>query len=217
MSIFDNPIFHDAEKAREWLETLLWPEGTICPHCGLVGASYKLQGSAHRPGLYKCKDCEGQFTVTVNTVFERAHLPLNLWATIIYLRAGARRPPSALALSQMLGTTYKTAWRAVGIVKAALSAAPQERPLKFSALSARRKIADLEQENAMLVSLLAKSALAQTEPAATARNEIVQKPAAVAKERRCLTCQRSFLSEGSHNRLCDLCAGRVGEGVAGAA
>ena len=79
MSIADNPIFHDANAARDWLESLLWPEGPICPHCGLVGAAYKLngkggaKGKAQRPGLYKCKGCEEQFTVTVGTVFERSH------------------------------------------------------------------------------------------------------------------------------------------------
>ena len=44
MSIADNPIFHDAEAAREWLEALLWPDGPVCPHCGLIGAAYKLHG-----------------------------------------------------------------------------------------------------------------------------------------------------------------------------
>ena len=29
-----NPIFTDAEKAREHLERINWPEGPFCPHCG---------------------------------------------------------------------------------------------------------------------------------------------------------------------------------------
>ena len=50
-----------------------------CPHCGLVGAAYRLRGKKQRCGLYKCKGCEDQFTVTVGTVFERSHIPLNKW------------------------------------------------------------------------------------------------------------------------------------------
>ena len=34
MSIANNPIFHDAKAAREWLEAQLWPDGPVCPHCG---------------------------------------------------------------------------------------------------------------------------------------------------------------------------------------
>ena len=64
MSIADNPIFHDAEAAREWLEAQLWPDGPVCPHCGLVGAAYRLRGKKQRAGLYKCKGCNEQFTVT---------------------------------------------------------------------------------------------------------------------------------------------------------
>ena len=32
-----NPIFHDDAKAREHLETLLWPHGPTCPFCGVMG------------------------------------------------------------------------------------------------------------------------------------------------------------------------------------
>jgi hypothetical protein len=31
-----NPIFHDIDKAREFLEATRWPDGPICPHCGSV-------------------------------------------------------------------------------------------------------------------------------------------------------------------------------------
>ncbi len=40
------------------LKLMLWPDGPICPHCGLVGAAYKLNGKKHRAGLYKCKGCD---------------------------------------------------------------------------------------------------------------------------------------------------------------
>jgi len=29
-----NPVFHDAAKARAYLENLRWADGRFCPHCG---------------------------------------------------------------------------------------------------------------------------------------------------------------------------------------
>ena len=29
-----NPIFHDENAAREHLESIMWPDGPVCPHCG---------------------------------------------------------------------------------------------------------------------------------------------------------------------------------------
>lgn len=110
MSIADNPVFHDAAKAREWLETLLWPDGPICPHCGVIGAAYKLEGKKHRAGLYKCKGCEAQFTVTVGTLFERSHIPLHKWALALHLMVGSKKGVSAHQLHRMLDLTYKSAW-----------------------------------------------------------------------------------------------------------
>jgi transposase-like protein len=110
MSIADNPIFHDAEKAREWLEALLWPEGPICPHCGLIGAAYKLNGKKQRAGLYECKGCAEQFTVTVGTVCERSHIPLNKWVLAFHLIVASKKGISAHQMHRMMGLTYKSAW-----------------------------------------------------------------------------------------------------------
>jgi transposase-like protein len=124
MSIADNPIFHDATAAREWLERLLWPEGPVCPHCGLIGAAYRLQGKSQRAGLYKCKGCEEQFTVTVGTVFERSHIPLNKWVLAFQLMVASKKGMSAHQLHRMLGVTYKTAWFMAHRIREALVDSP---------------------------------------------------------------------------------------------
>lgn len=110
MSLTSNPIFHDPEKAREWLEALLWQGEPICPHCGIVGCAKQLKGKSHRPGLYKCKGCEKQFSVMVGTLFERSHIPLNTWLLAIHLMTASKKGISALQLSRMLSLTYKSAW-----------------------------------------------------------------------------------------------------------
>ena len=93
-----NPIFTDADKAREHLEAVQWPNGPVCPHCGNVDAARitKLQGKSTRPGVYKCKECSKPFTVTVGTVFERSHIPLNLWLLASALMASSKVPEGDL-------------------------------------------------------------------------------------------------------------------------
>jgi transposase-like protein len=106
-----SPIFHNDDAAREHLETLLWPQGPVCPRCGVMeGRITKLQGKSTRPGVYKCKDCRKPFSVTVGTVMERSHIPLSKWVMAAQLMASSKKGFSALQLQRMLATNYETAW-----------------------------------------------------------------------------------------------------------
>jgi transposase-like protein len=105
-----DPIFTDADKAREHLEATRWPNGPECPHCGVVDQATELQGRTHRAGLYKCNACREQFTATVGTVFERSKVPLNKWLLANYLMNSSKKGVSAHQLHRTLGVTYKTAW-----------------------------------------------------------------------------------------------------------
>jgi transposase-like protein len=105
-----NPIFQDEEKAREWFEARVWPNGPFCPHCGEVERLTRLHGKAHRPGLIQCNSCREQFTVTVNTVAERSKLPLTKWCLAIYLLNSSKKGMSALQMHRIMGGSYKTAW-----------------------------------------------------------------------------------------------------------
>lgn len=104
------PHFTDADKAREYLEALRWPNGPVCPHCGTEGEHYALKGKSHRPGLWKCKDCRKQFSVTVGTVFERSKIDLNKWLLAVHLMCASKKAMSSHQIHRMLGVTYKSAW-----------------------------------------------------------------------------------------------------------
>ena len=104
------PQFTDSNKAREYLESICWANGIICPHCGVIADHYKIQGKTARPGLYACRDCREQFTVTVGTVFERSKIPLNKWLLATYLLCSSKKGFSSHQLHRTLGVTYKTAW-----------------------------------------------------------------------------------------------------------
>lgn len=107
----DNPIFTDETKARDYLEALRWPDGPVCPHCGVVGEAIKLPKTDKvRNGVYKCKPCRKQFTVTVGTLFERSHIPLNKWLLAVHLLCASKKGHSSHQIHRMLGITYKSAW-----------------------------------------------------------------------------------------------------------
>lgn len=105
-----NPAFTDETAAREWLEQIRWPEGAYCPHCGEAEKVAKLEGKSHRPGLYQCRSCRKQFTVTVGTLYERSHIPLHKWLYATYLLSTSKKGISTHQLHRMLGITYKSAW-----------------------------------------------------------------------------------------------------------
>jgi transposase-like protein len=107
-----NPIFTNADKAREHLERLYWPNGVTCRHCGNADSTRitKLGGESTRPGVHWCNECDKPFTVTVGTVMEDSKIPLNKWVLAYHLMAASKKGMSALQLSRMLGITYKSAW-----------------------------------------------------------------------------------------------------------
>ena len=113
MTNLTDPIFTDADKAREYFETIRWPNGAYCPHCGNADEDeiVKLTSKKHRTGLYQCRECREQFTVTVGSVMESSHIPLNKWALGFYLMASSKKGVSAHQLMRTLGIgSYRTAW-----------------------------------------------------------------------------------------------------------
>ena len=110
MTDLTNPIYSDANKAREHLESLHWPHGPVCPRCGTLDRITKLAGKSTRPGVYKCNECAKPFTVTVGTIFEDSKIPLNKWLLAFRLLNSAKKGFSAHELHRDLGITYKSAW-----------------------------------------------------------------------------------------------------------
>ena len=71
MNVFTATYFQDADAARKAFESILWPNGPVCPHC----ESKRLYGTK-RAGRYRCAnpECRKDFTVTTGTVMERSHI-----------------------------------------------------------------------------------------------------------------------------------------------
>jgi transposase-like protein len=113
MSILSRPYFRDEEAAHAFLESIVWPEGTECPHCGVVGGAYKIAANPSkrvRVGLWKCRDCRKQFTCKVGTVFEHARIPLQKALQAAYLLCSSKKGISSNQLARALEISLKAAW-----------------------------------------------------------------------------------------------------------
>jgi transposase-like protein len=110
MSNLNAPHFTDENAARELLESIRWPNGPVCPHCGGTDKAYKVKSAKARPGVYKCGHCRKQFTVTVGTLFERSKVPLHKWFQAAYLLCSSKKGIPSHQLHRILGVTYQTAW-----------------------------------------------------------------------------------------------------------
>lgn len=110
MSYLSQPHFHNEEAAYAFVESRVWPNGPVCPHCGGTERNKLMGGSSTRIGTYKCYDCRKPFTVKVGTIFESSHIPLRLWLQGIYLVAASKKGISSNQLHRTLGITLKSAW-----------------------------------------------------------------------------------------------------------
>ena len=121
MSVLSAPYVHDEAAAFAHVESILWVDGPVCPHCGVADRAYRLEGVRTKPskknpegkvrhGLWKCRECKGQFTVRKGTIFEESHIELHLWLQAIHLMVSSKKGISSHQLHRVLGITYKSAW-----------------------------------------------------------------------------------------------------------
>ncbi len=97
--------FATDEACRRYLFQLRWPEGFCCPRCGHG------QAWATKRGLYRCRHCDYQTSVTAGTIFQDTRKPLRLWFRAIWHVTSQKNGVSALGLQRVLGLPrYETTW-----------------------------------------------------------------------------------------------------------
>src|SRR5580698_10352290 len=108
MDVFSAPQFRDDDAARKFLEGILWPNGPVCPHCGVIGHAY----ATKRAGVYRCAEsaCRKDFSVTKGTVMERSKIALHKWLQAFHLMTSSKKGVSAHQLHRTLDVTYEAAW-----------------------------------------------------------------------------------------------------------
>jgi transposase-like protein len=128
-------VVSDEAKAIEFVERLRWPEGAICPHCGIAGSARKLSPQRTKPskrhpqgkpilGLWKCYSCRKQFTVRVGSIFEDSPIPLGKWLLAIHLMCSSKKGISSNQIRRELGISYEAAWFLTHRVRFAMAVDP---------------------------------------------------------------------------------------------
>ena len=98
--------FASEEACAAYLEQLRWPDGFMCPACGVAGTP----GRTSR-GRLICRACRYQCSVTAGTIFDKTRTPLRVWFAAAWYITSQKQGISALGLQRVLGlTSYETAW-----------------------------------------------------------------------------------------------------------
>jgi len=98
--------FATEEACLAYLERLRWPDGFVCPACGVVGEPYR----SSRARLM-CRSCAHQSSVTAGTIFDKTRTPLRVWLAAAWYVTNQKLGVSALGLKRVLGLgSYETAW-----------------------------------------------------------------------------------------------------------
>jgi len=125
-----------AEEEAAWLffESIRWPNGPVCPHCGIVDHAYYLEpkagtrktstGKVSYRRVWKCGECREKFSVLVGSIFEDSKVPLSKWLLAFHMMCANKNGVAALELQRTLGVTYKTAWFMAHRIRYAMEQGP---------------------------------------------------------------------------------------------
>jgi transposase-like protein len=97
--------FVDDDACVEFLARVRWPDGFRCPVCASSDAWRTNRG------LWMCRSCGRQTSVTAGTIFHRSRYPLKVWFSAMWFVCSQKNGVSALGLQRVLGFgSYETAW-----------------------------------------------------------------------------------------------------------
>lgn len=114
--------FSSEEACVEYLAGLRWPQGFRCPSCGSD------QAWRTNRGLWSCRKCARQTSVTAGTIFGDSNLSLRLWFHAIWHVVSQKDGASALGLQRVLGLgSYRTAWSLLHKLRRAMVRPGRER------------------------------------------------------------------------------------------
>lgn len=99
--------FASEENCLQYVAKLRWPDGFRCPACGVIAENPSLM----ERGLYLCRQCKHQTSITAGTLFHKTHKPLRIWFLAMWFVTSQKHGASALGLKRVLGLgSYNTAW-----------------------------------------------------------------------------------------------------------
>ena len=88
----------------EYLRTVRWPAGFVCPQCG------SRDGWATARGTMYCGGCDRQTSPTAGTILHKSRTETRKWFMAVWLLCTQKTGVSAKTLQRDLKVGYKTAW-----------------------------------------------------------------------------------------------------------
>lgn len=114
-------MFPTDDKAREWFESRIWPNGPYCPKCGSLNVQ---SGIKHKTMTHRCRDCNGKprFSLKTGNIMEGSKLGYQTWALAVYLVMTNLKGISSMKLHRDLEITQKSAWHLAHRLRKAMAA-----------------------------------------------------------------------------------------------
>lgn len=98
-------MFKTEQDCINYLISLRWPNGFVCPRCGSIRYWKKSKGR------FECQDCHKETTITNDTIFHKTTKPLFVWFRAVWWIVAQKNGVSAKGLQRILGLgSYQTAW-----------------------------------------------------------------------------------------------------------
>src|SRR5271154_3366684 len=97
--------FSDPKTCVETVALVRWPKGAKCPRCESARLSF-----LNTRLMWKCLDCQKQFSVKVGTIFEDSPIGLDKWLVAMWMLANCKNGISSYEVGRGLGVTQKSAW-----------------------------------------------------------------------------------------------------------
>src|ERR1700722_450189 len=90
------------EAAIAHLEKVRWDGRPACMYCGSVKVCRHASKDKNLR-RWQCEDCHNAFSVTVGTIFQHSHLPLQTWFLALAIMLNAKKNVSNAQLGRDLG------------------------------------------------------------------------------------------------------------------
>ena len=121
-------LFPDDAACAAYQEKALGRRLCRVPHCGTVTAETPFHLRKPPWRLLRCRKCRQNTGLTVGTVMERSHTPLNVWFWAAYLVASQPPGMSAVQFQRQLGLSrYETAFQILHELRSGMVRPNQDR------------------------------------------------------------------------------------------
>jgi len=113
--------------AVEFFEKQRWGDTPACVHCGSVEV-YKMTdastGERNHRFLWRCRDCQQQYTVRIGTVYEESRIELRHWCYAFWRAATSKKGVAALEIMRHCQISYKSALFMMNRIRFAMAPDP---------------------------------------------------------------------------------------------